>query len=42
MKILNQTESGEIGQVVIKEEWLTEEELNKLDEIEKSGCEITE
>lgn len=42
MEILNQTKSGEIGRVLLEQEWLTHYEINKLDEIKKSGLEITE
>ena len=42
MKILNQTKKGEIGCVFIEEEWLGPDELNKLEEIKKSGLEIKE
>ena len=42
MKILNQTKSGEIGRILLEEEWLTPDELDKLEEIKKSGLEITE
>lgn len=42
MKILNKTEKGEIGKVLLQEEWLSPEELEKLEEIRKSGCEIKE
>ncbi len=42
MKILNQTNEGEIGRILIEKEWLTPEEISKLDEIRKSGLEIQE
>lgn len=42
MKILNQTQKGEIGRILVDEEWLTTEELYQLDEIRKSGLEIKE
>lgn len=42
MKILNETEKGEIGITFLEEEWLSPDELEKLEEIRKSGCEIRE
>jgi len=42
MKILNQTETGKVGRVLLEEKWLTPNELDTLDEIRKSGCEIKE